>query len=227
MITEPKVPRSQRPKYQSRWSPQITKLRIAFGCVAFVGCFSWSSAVEGEFLPYMLVAVPLITVLGAACIYIERQLYDWDEAEYREYFEKYVGPWDIVERVRESLPMDGKEHQRMQRAWAKFKFLEGVSKPKPNRVHCDQCCGNVIASAFEDLGMTCTTAITASLVGAEDEEHLSYAYEQGAVLVTHDKDFLILNGLGKPHCGIVIVPQAAEHTHIAAFVHDIQGKIRA
>lgn len=227
MITEPKVPRSQRPKYQARWSPQIIKLRIAVGVVSFFLLFAWAVAVSWNFWLYLTGGVLITLALCWSCDRIEKQFHAWDDAEFREHFETYIGPWEIVERVRESLPVDPKEHQRMQRAWAKYKFLEGVSKPKPNRVHCDQCCGNVIASAFEDLGITCTTAVTANLHGAEDEEHLSYAYEQGAILVTHDKDFLILNGLGKPHCGIVIVPQAAEHTHIAAFVHDIQGKIRA
>ncbi|MEF8797028.1 MAG: DUF5615 family PIN-like protein, partial [Salinivenus sp.] len=47
----------------------------------------------------------------------------------------------------------------------------------------------------------------AEMLGASDEDHFSYAYEEGRVLVTYDDDFLRLAARAEKHAGVAFAPQ--------------------
>lgn len=51
-------------------------------------------------------------------------------------------------------------------------------------------------------GIDVTTTFDASLLHAEDEEHLAFANSEGRLIVTQDADFLRLDAAGLSHCGI-------------------------
>ncbi len=70
------------------------------------------------------------------------------------------------------------------------------------RFHLDENVQLAVAEALHRRGIDATTTPDADLIGASDEEHLSFALDQGRIVVTHDVDFLRLHSQGVEHAGI-------------------------
>lgn len=70
------------------------------------------------------------------------------------------------------------------------------------RFHFDEHVDPVIATALRRVGIDVKTTIEAGLSTKDDETHLSFARDEGRVIVTRDQDFLRLAG-GADHSGIV------------------------
>lgn len=75
------------------------------------------------------------------------------------------------------------------------------------RFHLDENVDHAIARGLRHRGIDVTTTTDAALVGASDEEQLSFAHKESRVLVTYDSDFLALHAQGVEHCGIVFRPK--------------------
>jgi predicted nuclease of predicted toxin-antitoxin system len=73
----------------------------------------------------------------------------------------------------------------------------------PIRFHLDENMPNGIAAGLRTRQRDVTTTSEAGLLGASDEQQLSYAHATRRVIVTRDADLLVLNSQGFPHCGIV------------------------
>ena len=70
------------------------------------------------------------------------------------------------------------------------------------RFHLDQHVAGRIAKALRRRGVDVTTAAGVGLQDAGDRDHLAYAHSEGRVIVTHDRDFLVLDSRSIPHAGI-------------------------
>lgn len=68
--------------------------------------------------------------------------------------------------------------------------------------HLDEHISNAIAIALRRRGIDVTTTVEAGLRQADDLTHLTFSYQAGRVLVTHDADFLRLHAQGVEHAGI-------------------------
>ena len=83
------------------------------------------------------------------------------------------------------------------------------------RFHLDESVDHAIAGGLRLRGIDVTTATDAGLVTADDEQHLSYAFRENRVLVTHDDDFLTLDAAGREHAGIAYcAPHSGTIGHI-------------
>jgi hypothetical protein len=70
------------------------------------------------------------------------------------------------------------------------------------RFHLDEHIDPDIAEGLRRRSIDVTTTIEAGLEHATDEAQLAFAHSEQRVLVTRDKDFLMLNAQGVPHSGI-------------------------
>lgn len=75
------------------------------------------------------------------------------------------------------------------------------------RFYFDEHVGHAIAKGLCRRGVDVLTLVEADMLGASDEEHMTFARSQGRVIVTHDDDFLRLAAEGIDHAGIVYAPQ--------------------
>ncbi|MGC1274634.1 MAG: DUF5615 family PIN-like protein [Planctomycetaceae bacterium] len=75
------------------------------------------------------------------------------------------------------------------------------------RFHLDENVDIAVAEALAERGYDVTTAVSAGLRGADDEEHLAFALREERVLFTHDPDFLRLHAGGAEHAGIAFCRQ--------------------
>lgn len=71
------------------------------------------------------------------------------------------------------------------------------------RYHLDEHIDPAICDGLRARGIDVTTPQGRGLLGATDEEQLSFAHKDGRVLVTRDQDFLRLHAAGVLHSGIV------------------------
>lgn len=62
---------------------------------------------------------------------------------------------------------------------------------------------NAVAEGLRRRGRDATTSKDADLVGASDERQLGFALSEGRILVTRDRDLLVLHAAGVEHAGIV------------------------
>ena len=67
----------------------------------------------------------------------------------------------------------------------------------------DEHVPSAVAKGLRARGVEATTAAEAGVLGTADAWLLTYAREQGNVLITYDVDFLRLHAAGMPHAGIV------------------------
>jgi predicted nuclease of predicted toxin-antitoxin system len=74
--------------------------------------------------------------------------------------------------------------------------------PRTIRFHLDEHISHAVADGLRRLGIDVTTTADASLVGADDADHIAYGLAQGRVIFTEDDDFLILAAAGAEHAGI-------------------------
>lgn len=81
------------------------------------------------------------------------------------------------------------------------------------RLYCDEdSMDQDLVRALRTRGLDVTTALEASMVHREDDEHLDYATQQGRVLFSFNRgDFYRLHthylSQGKPHAGIILANQ--------------------
>ena len=77
------------------------------------------------------------------------------------------------------------------------------------RFHLDEHVNPAIADALRIRNIDVSTTILTWLSAASDEEQLAFAVRESRVLVTHDRDFLVLAARGVPHAGICYCHQHA------------------
>jgi hypothetical protein len=76
------------------------------------------------------------------------------------------------------------------------------------RYYLDEHIAEAIATGLRNRGIDVLTLIEAGMLGASDREHITYAYEEGRVLVTHGDDFLRLAAQTEEHAGVAFAPQS-------------------
>ncbi|MBI1902079.1 MAG: DUF5615 family PIN-like protein [Planctomycetia bacterium] len=79
--------------------------------------------------------------------------------------------------------------------------------PRTIRFHLDEHVDPAVADGLRRRGMDVTTASEAGLLGADDEEHITFGLAEGRIVFTNDDDFLRLHKEGVPHSGIVYCHQ--------------------
>ena len=81
----------------------------------------------------------------------------------------------------------------------------------PLRIYLDENVDPAIAQGLRRRGVEAWTTSEAGNIGASDEEQLSYAAEERAVIFTHDDDLVSLahkwRKQGKTHWGVIYVHQ--------------------
>ena len=73
---------------------------------------------------------------------------------------------------------------------------------EPLRCHLDEHVHPAVAEALRRRGINVTTTVEAGLRGADDQDHIAYAWRERRVIVTHDDDFLRWHSRRAPHAGI-------------------------
>ena len=71
------------------------------------------------------------------------------------------------------------------------------------RFHLDEHFSPALANALRRHGVDVTTTAEAGLESAEDIEHVAFARVNDRVIVTFDRDYLVIAARGEPHSGIV------------------------
>jgi len=74
------------------------------------------------------------------------------------------------------------------------------------RFHLDENVDHAIADGLRRRGIDVTTSTDAKLVGAVDEAQLAFAFSQGRVIMTHDRDLLRHAAGNVSHAGIAYCP---------------------
>jgi predicted nuclease of predicted toxin-antitoxin system len=75
--------------------------------------------------------------------------------------------------------------------------------PQTIRYHLDEHVDPVIADGLRRRGIDVTTTVEAGLRSALDVDHVRFARTQQRVIVTNDRDFLVLAHRGSAHAGII------------------------
>jgi len=79
------------------------------------------------------------------------------------------------------------------------------------RIYTDENVNPAIPEGLRRRGVKAWSAADASTLGLSDEEQLTYATQQGAVLFTHDADLILIarnwTAQGKEHGGVIYVHQ--------------------
>jgi hypothetical protein len=75
------------------------------------------------------------------------------------------------------------------------------------RFHLDEHVAHAIAAGLRRRGIDVTTTTDAVLLGAPDEDHISFAKRERRVVVTNDPDFLRSAAIDTTHFGIAFYPQ--------------------
>ena len=78
---------------------------------------------------------------------------------------------------------------------------------KPIRFHLDEHVDPDLARALRRVGIDVTTTTEANLRTSSDDAQLSFALNEGRVLISHDQDFLRLAAQGRVHSGIAFCAQ--------------------
>jgi predicted nuclease of predicted toxin-antitoxin system len=73
------------------------------------------------------------------------------------------------------------------------------------RFHLDENMSPSVADGLRRRGIDVTTTQEVGLLSAPDDEQLRYALQNGRVVVTHDRDFLIAAASGASHAGIAFI----------------------
>ena len=92
------------------------------------------------------------------------------------------------------------------------------------RFYADEHIARAVAIGLQQRGVDVVTAVEAAMLGAEDPAQLTFALNEGRVLLTMDSDFLALAASGIPHAGIAFVRQRTSVGAIirgAALIHQV------
>ena len=73
--------------------------------------------------------------------------------------------------------------------------------------YTDENVSRAVINGLRQRGVDVLSVPEANMMGASDEEHLTFALEQTRTIFTHDDDFLRLASTGKNHAGIVYSSQ--------------------
>jgi len=87
--------------------------------------------------------------------------------------------------------------------------------PERLKFYLDEHVDRAVADGLYRRGVDVLRAQDAGMHPAPDSAHLDLARGEGRVIFTQDADFLRLHAAGKPHTGIVYVPQ---HTAVGTIV---------
>jgi predicted nuclease of predicted toxin-antitoxin system len=98
--------------------------------------------------------------------------------------------------------------------------------PEPLRYYFDEHIDPVIAAHLRARGIDVLTTIEAGRAGQgiTDSHQLAYATEQGRVLVTRDRGFILLAATQMPHAGVILlqrplsIGETIEYLEVAAQV---------
>jgi predicted nuclease of predicted toxin-antitoxin system len=75
------------------------------------------------------------------------------------------------------------------------------------RFHFDEHIHNGLAAALRTRGHDVSTPMEVGLLEASDSLHIEFALNDGRVIVTHDRDFLMKDAEGIEHGGILYCHQ--------------------
>ena len=78
------------------------------------------------------------------------------------------------------------------------------------RRHLDENVNPAVADGLRRRGINVTTVRDRGLLAEADRVQFLFAQDSSRVLVTHDRDFLIMARTGVGHCGIVYSPVNAK-----------------
>ncbi|MGK7874481.1 MAG: DUF5615 family PIN-like protein [Xenococcaceae cyanobacterium] len=81
--------------------------------------------------------------------------------------------------------------------------------PEQIKFHLDENVSNAVAEGLRRRGIDVTTTPEQNLIGASDQEQITFACEQQRVIFTQDDDFLKLHQAGVPHVGIAYCHQGS------------------
>ena len=70
------------------------------------------------------------------------------------------------------------------------------------KFHLDENVNNAIADGLRRHGLDVTVPVEVGLIEADDLDHFTFALLQRRVLVTQDRDMLVLDSQGIAHAGI-------------------------
>ena len=79
--------------------------------------------------------------------------------------------------------------------------------PSKISFYTDEHVPGAVVKGLRLRGVDVLTCQEASMLGADDEEHLAFAASKSRVLFTQDTDFIRLHAAGISHTGIAYVPQ--------------------
>ncbi len=80
---------------------------------------------------------------------------------------------------------------------------EAARMQKVPRFHLDESVTTEIADGLRKRDRDCTTPKEAGLLSAPDLDHLAYALKEGRIMITRDRDFVVLSAEGVEHAGII------------------------
>ena len=92
------------------------------------------------------------------------------------------------------------------------------------RYYTDENVSRAVINGLRQRGVDVLSVPEAQMLGASDEAQLTFALQQGRIIVTHDDDFLRLAASGKTHPGIVYCSQQLSTGDIIRglmFVYDV------
>ncbi len=78
---------------------------------------------------------------------------------------------------------------------------------RSSKFYADECVTRAVIRGLQQRGVDVLTAVEAGMLGASDEEQVTFALVQGRVIFTQDDDFLRLHAAGVEHAGIVYASQ--------------------
>ena len=77
----------------------------------------------------------------------------------------------------------------------------------PLKFYTDEHVPTAVVKALHLRGIDVLTTKEAGMLSASDKDHLELALNLNRVIITQDKDFLVLHSQGIEHCGITYAHQ--------------------
>lgn len=70
------------------------------------------------------------------------------------------------------------------------------------KFHLDENVDHAIAHGLRRHGLDVTVPVEVGLIAADDMDHIAFALLHGRVVITQDRDYLVLDSQGVAHAGI-------------------------
>ena len=74
--------------------------------------------------------------------------------------------------------------------------------PEPLRLAADEHIRRGVVEGLRRLAVDIVTFQEAGIAAKQDLEQLAWAFTEGRIVLTHDRDYLLLNAAGVAHAGI-------------------------